>query len=597
MEFHRKPGVQAEQWVRKQANSDARSFSAARQLTYDLTFREFRQFSLRSQTGSMIMTTAQLATPPDGHAPTAANPLLQALSGVFGTVFHICEVTSSSTADSALARSAAATFCSTKTAWKDPGAAAAAAEFSLGNGATVFHLPSGPAVLVVLTDSSQGRFTYIVGELPGADSDLVTANLKYAIRMACERFDAGDTAELVDSYAAQLSHAYEEISWLHQLSGQLEQFEVARSLQDVAEDTLPSLRNLLQAQAALFVSVRDDETVEYVNRLRVLHWSGGREISDSQACKLVATMRLDGNIDTVVRNRMAASGAVSGLREVDSMLLVPVAKGRQVFGWLMFLNRSGEASQLITNHDILGLDEFGTEEAGMAEAAASMLAGHARNVQLFEERETLMIGTIQSLVRTIEARDEYTCGHSDRVAKMSQMLACQLGVPDYECQRIYRAGLLHDIGKVGVPDQVLSKPGKLTDEEFDQIKQHPMIGYRILKDLKSFDYVLPGVRWHHERQDGRGYPDGLTGEEIPLMARVMAVADGLDAMTSNRPYRDGMPFEKAESILREGAGTQWDADVIAAYFEINELIQDYCRNHRMSSVMQGLEEVSPIAAM
>ena len=179
---------------------------------------------------------------------------------------------------------------------------------------------------------------------------------------------------------------------------------------------------------------------------------------------------------------------------------------------------------------------------------------------------------------------------------MSQLIACQMDLPEYECRRIYRAGLLHDIGKVGVSDEVLRKPGRLTDDEFDQIKQHPMIGFRILKDLKSFDYVLPGVRWHHERHDGGGYPDGLKGNEIPLMARVMAVADGLDAMTSNRPYRDGMPFEKAESILREGAGTQCDPDVVAAYFEISELIQDYCRNHRMSGIMDGLNVVSAVSA-
>jgi HD-GYP domain-containing protein (c-di-GMP phosphodiesterase class II) len=329
----------------------------------------------------------------------------------------------------------------------------------------------------------------------------------------------------------------------------------------------------------------------------VLHWSDGQDVSESQACELVAAMRVDGCNDTIVRNRMATSRAGNGLHGIESMLLVPVARSQQEFGWLLLLNRSGEASHLIANHDILGLDEFGTEEAGMAEAAASMLAAHARNVQLLEERENLMISMIQTLLRTLETRDEYTCGHSDRVARISQMLASQMGVPESECEEIYRAGLLHDIGKVGVPDQVLSKPGRLTEEEFDLIKQHPMIGYRILKDLRAFEFVLPGVRWHHERQDGRGYPDGLTGDEIPLMARVMAVADGFDAMTSNRPYRDGMPFEKAESIMREGAGTQWDADVVAAYLKINDVIQDFCRNHRMSSVMCGLSESMPTAAM
>lgn len=533
--------------------------------------------------------TSPLTAPVDTDSvPSAANPVLQSLSGVFGTVFHHYEINSSGGTTRHSARSVAARFCSEQTVWKNPEHVAAATEFCLGHDSTIFHLPFGPAILVVLADTHEDSVSYIAGELPKTDSELLTANIKYALRIAGEHTEAGNTEELVDSYAAQLSQAYEEISWLHGLSGQLEQLEVTRSLKDVTEGTIPTLLDLLHAESAALLEVCEDDAPAYADQLHVLHWSGAPLISRQEACELVATMRCDEVNNTVVRNRMTATGLPNGLRGVDSMLLVPIAKGRQLFGWLLFLNRSASASQFITNHDMLGLNEFGTEEACMAEAAASMLAAHARNVQLFEEREAILLGTIQSLVRTIEARDEYTCGHSDRVAKMSQMLAAQMGVPDYECRRIYRAGLLHDIGKVGVPDEVLRKPGHLSDDEFDQIKQHPMIGYRILKDLKAFDYVLPGVRWHHERQDGRGYPDGLKGDDIPLMARIMAVADGFDAMTSNRPYRDGMPFEKAESILQEGAGTQWDPDIVNAYFQIRDEIQNFCCNHRMSAVMNDL---------
>lgn len=547
---------------------------------------------MESSTPSTSTTDATSAT---------ENPVLNALSGVFGTVFHACRIRSVKEPGQATAQAVAAWFCKQKTAWKSPQDVVTADKFTFEDDATVFHLPNGPAVLVVLAESvNQGyecELKYVVGELPAADSDLIAANLKYALRAAqsqTDTTDVVDSTELVDSYAAQLSQAHEEIDWLHELSGQLGQFEVTRSLQDVAEDTIPALQCLLHAETAVLFGVGGDETAALTDRLRVIHWSGERRLHDSQAKELLIHAGASEATATIVRNRLAVSPPTAELPVVHSMLLAPVTKGRQLFGWVMFLNRSGEASRAITNQEILGLDEFGTEEAGMVEAAASMLASHARNLQLFDERESLMLGTIQTLVRTIEARDEYTCGHSDRVAKMSQLIACQLDVPEYECQRIYKAGLLHDIGKVGVADEVLRKPGRLTDDEFDQIKQHPMIGYRILKDLKSFDYVLPGVRWHHERHDGGGYPDGLKGDEIPLMARVMAVADGLDAMTSNRPYRNGMPFEKAESILREGAGTQWDPDVVAAYFEINDLIQEYCRNHRMSSVMDGLGETSVI---
>jgi HD-GYP domain-containing protein (c-di-GMP phosphodiesterase class II) len=130
--------------------------------------------------------------------------------------------------------------------------------------------------------------------------------------------------------------------------------------------------------------------------------------------------------------------------------------------------------------------------------------------------------------------------------------------------------LLHDVGKIGVSDSTLRKPDKLTDEEFAEIKRHPDEGWAILRDLEQLSYVLPGVLHHHERVSGGGYPDGLTGDSIPLDARIMAVADAYDAMTSDRAYRGGMPHERAIEILRQGAGTQWDADVVAAFLSVIE---------------------------
>ncbi|MCA9240034.1 MAG: HD-GYP domain-containing protein, partial [Planctomycetales bacterium] len=134
--------------------------------------------------------------------------------------------------------------------------------------------------------------------------------------------------------------------------------------------------------------------------------------------------------------------------------------------------------------------------------------------------------------------------------------------------------LLHDIGKVGISDDVLLKPGRLTDEEFDLIKQHPECGYKLLVRLAALGDLLPGVLHHHEAYDGQGYPHGLVGEDIPLTARILAVADAWDAMTSDRPYRPGMPWEKAMSILRDGAGGQWDARVVDAFFAIIEEVKE-----------------------
>ena len=134
------------------------------------------------------------------------------------------------------------------------------------------------------------------------------------------------------------------------------------------------------------------------------------------------------------------------------------------------------------------------------------------------------------------------------------------------------AGLLHDIGKIGVNDSVLRKPGALTDDEFAQIKMHPELGFNILKGIKQLSDILPAVLHHHENWDGTGYPHKLAGEDIPEIARVMAVADAYDAMTSDRPYRKGMSIEKVEQIFRKGSGQQWDARVIDTYFRIQPMI-------------------------
>jgi len=149
-------------------------------------------------------------------------------------------------------------------------------------------------------------------------------------------------------------------------------------------------------------------------------------------------------------------------------------------------------------------------------------------------------------------------------------LAEQLGYSQEEAQRMYLTGLLHDVGKIGVSDATLNKPSKLTDKEFAEIKRHPHEGWVILQGLDSLAYVMPGVLQHHERFDGTGYPDGLLGEDISLDGRILAVADAYDAMTSDRPYRKGMPNEKAEAILIEGAGTQWDANVVNAFIDIRD---------------------------
>jgi diguanylate cyclase (GGDEF)-like protein len=178
--------------------------------------------------------------------------------------------------------------------------------------------------------------------------------------------------------------------------------------------------------------------------------------------------------------------------------------------------------------------------------------------------------TIEALAAAIDARDAYTAGHSRRVADHATALAQALGYPERFIHDLRLACLFHDVGKIGVPDAVLLKPGRLTDDEFARMKAHASAGADILGKVQSLQKCLAGIRHHHERWDGTGYPDGLAGEQIPEVARVIAIADAYDAMTSNRVYRDAMPFEKVIGILRSGAGVQWDAVMVTKWIELLE---------------------------
>lgn len=205
----------------------------------------------------------------------------------------------------------------------------------------------------------------------------------------------------------------------------------------------------------------------------------------------------------------------------------------------------------------------------LIEAAASFASIFLSNARLFDHQKKLFVGIIESLSAAIDAKDAYTNGHSERVAHLGEQIAINLGMTTHEAERVRICGLLHDVGKIGVPEAVLCKPGRLTDEEFEHIKKHPEIGHRILKDLTGLEDVLPGVLHHHERLDGRGYPHGLGGDEIPRMARILACADTFDAMSSNRAYRDAMPREKVLAELERCKGTQFDPDVVDAFMQID----------------------------
>ena len=189
-----------------------------------------------------------------------------------------------------------------------------------------------------------------------------------------------------------------------------------------------------------------------------------------------------------------------------------------------------------------------------------------------ERLEKAYLESIETLRYTVEAKDRYTRGHSDRVSAFSVLIGKKVNLPDQDLKTLQIGGLFHDIGKIGVPDLIIQKEGKLTDEEFAEIKKHPSIGVHILSNASIFKDIIPIVEHHHEKYDGTGYPSGLKGDDIPYFARIAAIADSFDAMTSKRSYRDSLPLDVVKNEFKKNRGTQFDP-------ELDDLFLDILENH------------------
>ncbi|ANE46236.1 chemotaxis protein CheY [Paenibacillus swuensis] len=248
-------------------------------------------------------------------------------------------------------------------------------------------------------------------------------------------------------------------------------------------------------------------------------------------------------------------------------LILAIGVGFSALGaWLLSRDVQGPMESIRNAMDDVRNGNFETQAGNIyTDEFSQLVAGFNHMVNGLKFREGMNNQLLQSyfttLAAALDARDPYTAGHSERVARYSGMIGTLAGLSEPEMDILRKAALLHDIGKIGVRDAVLLKEGRLTDDEFELIKLHPVLGENILKQIEPAEamaVILPGVRSHHEQYNGRGYPDGLAGCDIPQLGRIIAIADAFDAMTSDRPYRRGMPVEKAISILEEGMGVQWD---------------------------------------
>ena len=369
-------------------------------------------------------------------------------------------------------------------------------------------------------------------------------------------------------FLQQVSEDFEESAFLRSMAERLALKESSQELEQLIEHTLPLLGDAVGVKSLYFLTCEVGSAVTVAQEWHE-NESASAESMSFALQRIVEQFAADASSTPVVRNHLQSGEHALELPGIREFILVSIASSFGQHGWLLAANRRN-----IHNENFhqpickLSQNELGTNEASLINTAAAMLASHAHNLSLLDERERLLVNMVRTLVSAIDSRDPYTCGHSERVARYGKRLAEAVGFDGLASQRLYLTGLLHDIGKIGISDAVLNKDGALTGEEFAEIKRHPDLGWSILRDLEQLEYVLPGVLHHHERYDGKGYPDGLAAGDTPLDGRLLAVVDAFDAMISDRPYRQGMPVEKAIDILTDGAGSQWDAELVEKFMSV-----------------------------
>ncbi len=370
--------------------------------------------------------------------------------------------------------------------------------------------------------------------------------------------------EEIDHLAKSLAATYEEIGLLCRLTQNL---KLSQSDEDLGRSVLQWLQEVLPAES-LAIQVLPAPSVDRSSASRrrsIFLTSGNCPLNSSDFSRLAAHWDPAKTHRPIVINLTSANGTLRRA-SVRQMVLIPLAEGEHFFGWLAAINHI---------HD----GEFGSVEVNLLNAVATILSIHRGNIELCRQQSELLEGVVRAFTSAIDAKDPSTCGHSDRVAQITVRLAEEMGCDAKTRKTLYLAGLLHDVGKIGIDDSVLRKQGRLSSEEYEHVKEHVAIGHHILQDLSKLESVLPVVLHHHEAWDGSGYPERLSFEAIPLAARIVSVADAFDAMSSDRPYRMALPDERVDSILRAGAGQQWDPAVIEAYFRC----RDDIRRQRRSS--------------
>jgi len=359
-----------------------------------------------------------------------------------------------------------------------------------------------------------------------------------------------DNIAEMEALGNSLSQSYEELTLLHTISDSM---KVNQQPEIFFNQLCQNLIGVIKAQKLLVLCPDNQQSHAGVSEvasagqpqlepaLLELLWRRTVEYAQKHEGVLI-----DSNVDSPYTYRWPAP--------IRNIVCVPLHRDQNVIGALIAINKTGKP-------------DFDSVDTKLLISVANECAVYLQNFHLYHDMQELLLGSLRALTSSIDAKDPYTCGHSERVALLSRRLAEQLDLSANEINNMYFAGLLHDVGKIGVSDKVLCKTGRLSPDEFAQMQKHPQIGSDILRGIKQISEVGLAVLTHHERFDGAGYPRGIAGPDIPLAGRIVQLADSFDAMISQRTYRAALPLNAALAEIIRFSGTQFDPHLVDLFLQ------------------------------
>jgi len=376
----------------------------------------------------------------------------------------------------------------------------------------------------------------------------------------------------IQSLSLELSHSYEELSLLYRLSSGM---TIERPSADFLKDACIDLQTVSQLRWLALYLVNDDPRLD--DLAGGLFWSGELPlpIADLKTGGIELMQYLVPGQEAVLVHEENESLCDVVQSMGEDLLAVPLGDEKSMIGVLF-------------GSDKLSGVQISSVDSKLFGSLASTISIYLTNTILFAETQSMFLGALRALTAAIDAKDSYTHGHSERVALLSRMLAEAAGIDEEACERVHLSGLVHDVGKIGVPESVLCKPGKLSDEEFAEIRKHPEIGARIIGDIPQMADLIPGVLCHHERWDGRGYPNRHAGKDIPLFGRLIGLADAFDAMSSDRAYRHRLDRSEVLSEILRCRGAQFDPELADLFVSL-----DFAPFDRMIEEHETLNAAGP----